>query len=30
VAQPSEWQQHFTAFDQQQHELLEHRERAGA
>jgi formate dehydrogenase major subunit len=30
VAQPSEWQKHFSEFDQQQHELLEHRERAGA
>jgi formate dehydrogenase major subunit len=27
VAQPSEWQKHFSAFDQQQHELLEQRER---
>jgi formate dehydrogenase major subunit len=27
VAQPSEWQQHFSAFDQQQHELLAQRER---
>ena len=30
VAQPSDWQRNFSAFDQQQHDLLEQRERAGA
>jgi formate dehydrogenase major subunit len=30
VAQPSDWQKHFSAFDRQQLELLEQRERAGA
>ena len=30
VAQPSEWQRQFKAFDEQQQELLDHRERAGA
>jgi formate dehydrogenase major subunit len=30
VAQPSDWQKHFNAFDRQQQELLEQRERAGA
>jgi formate dehydrogenase major subunit len=28
VTQPSEWQRHFTEFDTQQHELLDHRQRA--
>ena len=27
VSQPSEWQRHFTEFDAQQHELLDHRQR---
>jgi len=30
VAQPSDWQKHFAAFDQQQHELLPEHERARA
>jgi formate dehydrogenase major subunit len=28
VSQPSEWQRRFTEFDAQQHELLDHRQRA--
>jgi formate dehydrogenase major subunit len=30
VTQPSDWQKHFNAFDRQQQDLLEQRERAGA